>query len=216
MQDNIKNNISNNKINIGSIIFQELKDNNTFNDAINSSLNVPLNSSLNISTQSSKKLKHQQQQPVITHVGLLINEDYVIHSTPEQGVHLTPLASFLDQACTNIITQVNQPDNINNALKRALSCLGLAYNHSFYPYDDNNDDQDTLDHLGLYCSQLITYAFLDYFQLIPMNFRSSQTSEILPYWIKYYQKLNLAIPEGRLGSHPAQLLTQTSCLKVMR
>lgn len=137
----------------------------------------------------------------VNHVGLMIGSSEVIEATTENGVVVTDLSVFLARANKNIVARIKESALIEPAIQRAKTWLGADYNASFYP-----------DHQGFYCSELITEAFVDfenepYFQLHPMNFKAI-TGEVLSYWVDYYQKLNLPIPHGMLGSHPEQLLQQ--------
>lgn len=174
---------------VGCIIFQSLDNKDEFNHAVSCS-GATLDS-VNIAQ--------------INHVGLYIGNGQIIEATQKQGVIMRPLSAFLDDANENLITTINEPSLIAPAIARAKSYLGLPYNFSFHP-----DDK------GLYCSQLITHAFKthqgnDYFQCYPMNFRDATTQQILPYWINYYDKLKQIIPHDLPGSHPQQLLRQSSC-----
>lgn len=137
----------------------------------------------------------------VNHVALVISDSQVIEATAENGVVVTDLSIFLTRATKNIVARVKESVLIEPAIQRAKTWLGADYNASFYS-----------DHQGFYCSELITEAFVDfekkpYFQLHPMNFKAI-TGEVLSYWVDYYQKLNLPIPHGMLGSHPEQLLQQ--------
>lgn len=185
----------NNTLNVGDIIFQNLIERSSFNDAVSHSGAV---SNLDeIITQ-------------INHVGLYLGNYTVIHATQNEGVVQQLLSDFLSAGRDNIIATINNDLVTKPALTRAIACLGLPYNHSFHP-----------DAEGFYCSELITYAFKtelndNYFELYPMNFKDLTTQQILPYWITYYRALKQPIPQGILGSHPQQLLGQTHLFKSIR
>ncbi|MCO6523982.1 MAG: hypothetical protein J6562_03030 [Candidatus Schmidhempelia sp.] len=184
-----------NNLHAGDIIFQTLKENTPFNDAVSCSGVV-----LNI----------QEIITNINHVGLYMGRNIIIEATQKEGVTQQSLSNFLSNGTDHVVGTVHDNFTIKNALTRAKTCLGLPYNYSFYP------DQD-----GFYCSELITYAFKtkqgrDYFNLYPMNFVDCTTQQILPYWITYYHSLNRRIPQGVLGSHPQQLLRQKYLFKTRR
>jgi uncharacterized protein YycO len=184
-----------NNLHAGDIIFQRRKEQTPFNGAV---------------SRSGAILNMEQITTNINHVGLYIGGNTVIEATQKKGVIEQSLVNFLSDGDYHIVGTVYDAIAIKNALIRAKVCLGLPYNHSFYP-----------DAEGLYCSQLITYAFKtkqdsDYFALYPMNFIDCTTQQILPYWITYYHLLNQAIPQGIQGSHPQQLLRQTHLFKTIR
>ncbi|OCG00472.1 YiiX/YebB-like N1pC/P60 family cysteine hydrolase [Gilliamella sp. wkB112] len=187
--------LKSNVLNKGDIIFQSLKEKCAFNDAVSHS---------GAMANMDEIITH------INHVGLCVGNNKIIHACQKEGVILQPVTDFLSSGSYNIIASIDNPLLIKQALTRVMSYLGLPYNYSFHP-----------DAKGLYCSQLITYAFKlkdnsDYFQLYPMNFKDLKTQQILPYWITYYRKLRQPIPQGVLGSHPQQLLRQTHLFKTIR
>ncbi len=175
---------------IGDIIFQAQNEESEFNTAV---------------THSGADTDEIIKQ--INHVGLYIGNNIVIEATQQHGVIQQPLNDFLARAKYNLVATIYDDSVIKNAITRVKTCLGLPYNHSFRAEDE-----------GFYCSELITYAFKypsgeDYFQRYPMNFKDSATGQIIPYWIKYYQKQ--PIPQGELGSHPQQLLRQKALFKTI-
>jgi hypothetical protein len=75
------------------------------------------------------------------------------------------------------------------------------YDYQFLP---NNDK--------FYCSELIYEAFnyayfgeTPFFNQIKMTFKKYKSKETHPEFVKYYKKLKKPIPEGKLGTNPAQL-----------
>lgn len=187
-----------NNLKPGTILFVSSSDNSNFTKAIlDSADNIP------------KKLNSILNDLPIDHVALLLKNGKVIEATPEKGVILTKIKSFLKNS--NIIVAANVKDkNIEKqAMKRAINFLGKKYNYTFEPNNKN-----------LYCSQLITESFLytngdRYFSLHPMNFLN-ENGEFIPYWIDYYKKYNKDIPQGELGSHPKQLLLQTELFRKIK
>ncbi len=187
-----------NNLKPGTILFVALLDSSDFTKAI-------LDSASNI----SKKLNSILNDLPIDHVALLLKNGKVIEATPEKGVTLTKVKSFLKNS--NIIIAANIKDkNIEKqALKRAVNFFGGKYNYTFEPNSRN-----------FYCSQLITESFLyangdRYFSLYPMNFLD-ENGEFIPYWVDYYKKYNKDIPQGELGSHPKQLLLKTELFRKIK
>ncbi|XKM13410.1 YiiX/YebB-like N1pC/P60 family cysteine hydrolase [Orbaceae bacterium ac157xtp] len=177
---------------VGTLIFQSIKPKAEFDVAVTQSGNTP----------TVDKIIDN-----INHVGLYIGNDQVIEASHQKGVVITPLPAFLAVATYNVAATIKQSDLLDCAIARAKTKLGLPYNHSFYPNDK-----------GLYCSQLITHCFLykngrRYFNQYPMKFNDAATGDVIPYWVTYYQALNLPIPQGLSGSHPQQLLRQISLFK---
>ena len=84
----------------------------------------------------------------------------------------------------------------NNAVLKANSMLGKPYNFR-YVQDDNS----------YYCSDFIEKSYRDcgIFELIPMNFMNLKTNKIDEYWINYYQKYDMEVPQGKPGTNPNQL-----------
>lgn len=186
--------LKNNNIKCGDILFQYLREENTFNGAVSYSGSAP----------NDNELMNK-----INHVGLYIGQNIVIEAIPKKGVIKNTLNRFLTAGRYNIIGTINNQLVIKNALMRIKACIGLPYNDSF----DANAK-------GFYCSELITYAFRhqtgeDYFQLYPMNFKDLTTDQFIPYWIDYYRNLKQTIPQGELGSHPQQLLRQKELFKTI-
>jgi hypothetical protein len=184
-----------NKLQYGDIIFQSIKEDNAFNNAVSCSGAEP---NMDEITRS------------INHVGLYIGNNIVIEATQKCGVIERPLPDFVSAAKHNIIGRIHDLAMIKKAIVRAKNCLGSPYNHSFHP-----------NAAGFYCSELISYSFktaqgCDYFELYPMNFSDLTTNQILPYWVQYYRDLKQIIPQQELGSHPQQLLRQRHLFKDIR
>lgn len=87
------------------------------------------------------------------------------------------------------------------ATEFAKNQIDKEYDYNFLP---NNDKY--------YCSELIyeafNYAFFGetpFFREVKMTFKKYKSSTTHPEFIKYYKKLKKPIPEGKLGTNPAQL-----------
>lgn len=96
-------------------------------------------------------------QAVEFHCGIFIDNQSVIHSTPQNGV--------VEEKLIDVIKHIN-PDKVDilsveqpilmkeKAIKWAKNQLGCGYNHLFTPYNDINDEKKPI-----YCSQLIIEAY---------------------------------------------------------
>ena len=68
-----------------------------------------------------------------------------------------------------------------------------------------------------YCSELIVDAFFYanegtfLFEETPMNFLDPKTGEVLDFWTQYYKGMGKMVPQGKSGSHPANL-SRAECL----
>jgi cell wall-associated NlpC family hydrolase len=131
----------------------------------------------------------------INHVGIVVGENMVIEATPDRGVVIVDLESFVAEGSLSIAAEIRNRSLAVNACRRALSFVGRPYNHSFYP-----------NSAGLYCSELVTESFIRpdgsrYFPLHPMDFHGPDE-----FWKSYYAKLGGVIPNDMPGSHPQRLL----------
>jgi hypothetical protein len=44
-----------------------------------------------------------------------------------------------------------------------------------------------------------------FFETPNMTFKKEGTDELLPFWIEYFEKLNIPVPEGKPGINPTGL-----------
>jgi hypothetical protein len=123
-------------------------------------------------------------------------------------VHAVPIDVFLNRS----VDSKNRPtvmvgrvtDEVCSLVPAAVSfCVGrtgLRYDPLFMP------DEGTF-----YCSELIVEGFRfanggnPVFPKQPMTFKSPDTGEILPFWIQYYSRFGVDVPEGVPGSNPGTL-----------
>ena len=143
-----------------------------------------------------------------THVGIVFVENdtvFVIEATPPV-VCKTLLDTFLmrsENLAGRPIVAVGRlkqeySETIPQAIVRAKKLLGKPYD---YIYSPDND--------AYYCSELVTFSFLDtqnlpIFESASMNFRDAD-GFLLPFWIKHFEKYNAVIPENCPGSNPGDL-----------
>lgn len=93
---------------------------------------------------------------------------------------------------------------IKPALKNAQKYINMDYDYEYLP---NNNK--------MYCSELIYLIFKEankgdpIFEAKPMTFKvydkDTDSSYFHPLWIKHYKKLNIPIPEGEIGTNPADM-----------
>jgi len=48
---------------------------------------------------------------------------------------------------------------------------------------------------------------------IPMNFKNPKTDQIDDFWIDFYKKLNLEVPQNQNGTNPNQLANSEKLVK---
>lgn len=146
----------------------------------------------------------------VEHVAIVCQEDsgtYVLEATSKHGVWMTRLSDYLANADHTkdgkpmvLVGRISRKADIDipTSIRRAKSFIGRKYDFLFSPTDDE-----------FYCSELVQKSFVTHkgaliFSPIPMSFHD-QDGQILPYWIDYYAKRNLDVPEGEPGSNPGQL-----------
>ncbi|MCL2246222.1 MAG: hypothetical protein FWC10_03815 [Lentimicrobiaceae bacterium] len=137
-----------------------------------------------------------------THVALLNITDtgvFVIEAVPEKGVVYSNFQDFKAEN-KNIFIASLKPEYqkyAKDALHQACSHLGKGYDYAF---DFGNN--------LYYCSELVYDAYTyasdnpNFFETPLMTFKDEATGETLPYWIEYFEKLNIPIPEGKSGINP--------------
>jgi len=152
-----------------------------------------------------------------THVGIINTTDsgiFIIEAVPNKGVIYTKFHEFKEENSNGILYFASLKSEYkkyaSTALSRAYSHIGKGYNYAF---DFDND--------FYYCSELVYDAFgyasnnPHFFETPPMTFKNKDIDEFLPYWIEYFQNLNLPIPEGKPGINPTGL-SRSEKLKDMR
>lgn len=124
---------------------------------------------------------------------------YVIEAMGSE-VKMTPLQSFAARSSHKLYVGRLKPKYqplIDRAIQFSLNNLHVPYD-DVYLYDNGE----------YYCSELIYDAFKyanngkPFFTLEPMTFKTAGKDEYNPAWVEYYQKLNVAIPEGKPGINP--------------
>ena len=135
------------------------------------------------------------------HVALVADEGevpVVLHAD-EKGSREQTLQSFLSDARGKQRTVVlyrlkpAQRAAIPAAIAKARTLLGRPYNATYVQDEDS-----------YYCSDFIERAFRaqQVFATQPMNFRNLQTGEMPAYWVDFYRRKGMAVPQGAPGTNP--------------
>ncbi len=156
-----------------------------------------------------------------THVGIVWIDNstdsiYVIEATRPK-VCITPLSEYLNpkeekcppKSVVGRLKDLYQP-LIPCAIIEAKKLVGKEYDHIF----DLNNDQ-------YYCSELIYDILLKannndaVFPLNVMTFKSKDTGEFSPNWIRHFEKLGVPVPEGEMGINPGAMSRQSDVLDII-
>ncbi len=140
------------------------------------------------------------------HMGMVVIQEgniYILEASGQE-VKLTPYAIFCSY--TDLPMYVGRLKKryrklIPSAVAFGLQQLGIPY-----------DDEYLYDNDKYYCSELIYDCFLKaygkpLFELFPMTFKAPGSQNYFAVWEAYYQKLNVAIPEGQPGCNPGGIST---------
>jgi Permuted papain-like amidase enzyme, YaeF/YiiX, C92 family len=146
----------------------------------------------------------------VTHMGMIIkiNEKLYILEAIQPEVKITSVSDFLGRSVDKygrprvFVGRLEAQFHflIPAAIQIALNLNGLPYDYAYLPGEES-----------YYCSELIVDAYkyanngIEIFPEHPMSFRDLRTGKIPKFWIEYYKRLGIAIPEGELGSNPGKL-----------
>ena len=133
---------------------------------------------------------------MIDHVAIVMSRDSVIEAIGK-GVKTTPIDSLRQQDGYYLMARVKGADS-KQSLRNALQYLGRPYDRLYLP-----------DNEAIYCSELVQLSFVDkhgkrLFSPIPMSFHDA-TGHITDYWIQFYGKHHMEVPEGKPGTNPGEL-----------
>ncbi|MBR9776937.1 MAG: hypothetical protein GYB55_18685 [Cytophagales bacterium] len=157
--------------------------------------------------EAIKKVTSGYEGHSFSHNGILIGTkgEWKVLEANSQGVIVTPLKEFLYRH-TNAkgVPKVHigrlKPEYqqlIPEAIRYGKTLIGKPYDNAF---DLAND--------AYYCSELIHFSFKEanggepIFATPPMTFKDPDTGQVFPVWEKYFEALNLSIPEGEPGLNP--------------
>ena len=119
----------------------------------------------------------------------------------DEGVVLTPYDKFQERTKNKggmLIGRLHDRSGVDQSVSNAMEHLGKPY-----------DDLYMIDTQEIYCSELVQLSYVNgkgqrLFPLINMSFHNAQ-GRILDYWREHYAKHGMAVPEGALGTNPAQI-----------
>ncbi|BAV94695.1 YiiX/YebB-like N1pC/P60 family cysteine hydrolase [Ichthyobacterium seriolicida] len=162
-----------------------------------------------ISKAIKKVTEDENNSKSFSHVGILQIDDkgtkFVLEAITEGGVSKTPFDTFLNRSLTDngepkvVVCRLKEKyrDEINVALEYGSKLIG-------YPYDNVYTIGDSMYYCSEYVYEMLhnTGEHKDIFKLNPMTFKDDDTGDYLPFWVKYYDSLNVDIPEGKLGLNP--------------
>lgn len=119
----------------------------------------------------------------------------------DKGVVLTPYHIFEKRTLSKgnlIAARLKDRSGAEQSVSNAMEHLGKPYDHLYM-----------IDTQEIYCSELVQLSYVNgkgqrLFPLINMSFHDSQ-GNILDYWREHYAKHGMAVPEGAIGTNPAQI-----------
>lgn len=132
------------------------------------------------------------------------NDSIYIIEASGNAVKTTPITTFK--------SYTDKPMYVGRLKKRFRKYIPQAISFSLQQIGVPYDDAYLYNNGSYYCSELIYDAFLEaykkpFFQLFPMTFKSPKSNAFFEVWVDYYQKLNMEIPEGKLGCNPGGIST---------
>lgn len=172
----------------GDLIFQDL-DSDSISEAIES-------------------VTGGKEQINFSHVGIVeidkTGKIFILEAI-SKGVSLTPIDIFLNRNVNDkgepkvVVARLKSEYEvrIKEAIEYGKGLIGSSYDDVYLIGDSN-----------YYCSELIYEMFAntgdssEVFVLNPMTFKNPGTNEFLPFWLDYYKKKQVEIPEGKLGLNP--------------
>ena len=147
------------------------------------------------------RVTQNHQRTSYDHIGIveLIGDSlFVMHASGKKGSFKETLVDFQGQLKPEQQLSIYRlkplyQKAIPEALAQANSMLGKPYNWSYI-----------LNDTSFYCSDFIERAFRKnkIFALEPMTFINPQNNKLDDFWLSYYQKMNVNVPEGQLGCNP--------------
>lgn len=140
------------------------------------------------------------------HMGMVIIQDEKIFVLEAGGkeVKLTPYKMF--------ISYTNLPMYVGRLKKRYQKLIPDAVEFGLQQLGKPYDQEYLYNNEQYYCSELIYDCFLSankkpLFKLYPMTFKAPNSDEYFEVWQKYFQNLNMTVPEGELGCNPGGIST---------
>lgn len=122
---------------------------------------------------------------------------YILHASSRKGCVREPLDNMAKHYDVQqyVIYRIDDKykDAIPEAMAIAHQMVGKPYNWSY-----------RLNDSSYYCSDFVERAFrpIGLFKLEPMTFKNPKTGEFDEFWVKFYAKQGMEVPEGELGCNP--------------
>ncbi len=162
------------------------------------------------------RVTQRQAHLAFDHVALVeVSDDriYLIHATGAKGTIREPMQDYLDLRLPErpemVVFRLKDDYQrcIPGAIDEAKKWLGKPYTWSY-----------VLNDTSIYCSDLVERAFrpCNLFDLEPMTFKNPATNAYDAYWILYYDRLGIPVPEGQLGCNPNGLSASEKLMLVGR
>lgn len=137
-----------------------------------------------------------------SHVGIaeVSGDSVFVIEAIGSAVQRVPLAQFRKRSAHTVwVGRLRNADTQkgDRVVAYARAQIGKPYDAVF----EMNPDR-------FYCSELVYEAYRrafrgkEIFSLHPMTFKSPGTEQFFPVWTEYYEKLGLAVPEGKPGINP--------------
>jgi len=186
--------VSENQLQNGDFVFVEAKQEN-------------LSGAINRVTQKTKTENFD-------HIGLIeIESDsvFVLHASADLGSNRQPFEYFCTENVENdkkmVVYRLRKQYQkaILPAISQSKKMLGKPYNWTY-----------VLDENSYYCSDFIERIFRkdSIFEHIPMNFENPKTGKTDDFWMDFYQKLNLDVPQNLPGTNPNQLAKSEKLIRM--
>lgn len=151
----------------------------------------------------SEATVHDSSALPIYHVAIAtwVNGKLYALEAMDEGVTLTPYDKFLSRTMSKggmLVGRLHDRSGVEQSVSNAMEHLGKPYDHLYM-----------IDTQEIYCSELVQLSYVNgkgqrLFPLIHMSFHDAQ-GRILDYWREHYAKHGMAVPEGALGTNPAQI-----------
>ncbi|MGO4878267.1 YiiX/YebB-like N1pC/P60 family cysteine hydrolase [Pedobacter psychrotolerans] len=136
------------------------------------------------------------------HIGIIeksADSIFVLHASSKKGSIRENMQAFYqaEKTADNKIVVYRLKNNFDQAIPDAIlsakKMLGKPYNRTYILNDSS-----------YYCSDFIERCFRknQIFALEPMTFINPKTGKPDDFWIEFYKKQNLEVPEGKLGCNP--------------
>ncbi len=119
----------------------------------------------------------------------------------DEGVVLTPYEKFVERTRSKggmLVGRLRDRSGASQSVSNAMEHIGKPYDYLYM-----------IDTQEIYCSELVQLSYVNgrgqrLFPLVNMSFHGSD-GRILDYWREHFAKHNMAVPEGALGTNPAQI-----------